>query len=155
MFDLNAAIDQWVAQTVEDQPDLGPHSDELADHVLSLTEALIADGHQPVDAFTQALEALGEPRDLAEEFRKDGGVLARLRRFIDIDRMPSRRQQLSLAAAWILLSLFWAGFIFVDDTWGIILWTITTFLPLSAVATLMARRIALAEAKAGETRRSC
>ncbi len=143
MFDLNDAVDSWLAKAVETEPGLGVYVDEIADHVVSASEANIASGMAPADAFAAAIEALGEPTMLAGEFRKDGGIAATLRRLACNERAPSKREQVAMASAWILMSLFWAGVMIVvqgSSTWATFAWIVTTYLPLTAIGAMMSRR---------------
>ncbi len=145
MFDLNAAIDAWLAEAVASEPDLAPHADELGDHIHSVSRDRIESGEAPADALAAALGALGDASVLAAEFRKDGNILAHLRRLTEADQPPSRREHYGVAAAWIVLSLIWAGvMISVENSlnWALAAWTITTYLPLSYISVKVNKRAA-------------
>ena len=136
MFDLDVAIDQWVDTLIVSHPVLADHADELADHLLMRSRAEMSDGVSPEAALDLAIAALGAPDQLAAEFRRTGGLMSILRCLGGADSTRSTREQLMIAAAWVGLSLVWAGaMIVVDDSmhWMLAGWTLTTFLPLTAV----------------------
>lgn len=146
MFDLDAAIDRWVADAIAAEPRLTTHREEIADHLAAMSQELIAEGATASRAFDEAVEAIGSPTDLAGEFGKARGVVATLRRIACADRARSamtKRQELTIAGAWLVLSLFWAGvMIAVEDgsTWVIMAWLATTYFPLTVIGTVLSRR---------------
>ncbi len=143
MFDLHSAVDRWLDEVVAQEPILQPYTDEIADHIISASEAEIAAGVEPATAFANAIDALGRPAVLADEFSKDGGVAAVLHRLTKSEAPPSKREQLTIAAAWVLMSLFWAGVMIAineSSTWVIFAWIFTTYLPLTAIGAMVNKR---------------
>lgn len=77
MFDVNAAVDEWVHRAL-DEPCLGSRrAAELADHLHCEIERSRAEGHSDEEAFRLATARLGEPGSLAHEMAKNRTVFAR------------------------------------------------------------------------------
>jgi hypothetical protein len=145
MFDLDAAVDQWVAAMVAGQPALADHANEIADHLLMHSRTEMEQGTSPEAALDLAIASLGTPDELAAEFRRSAGLMAKLRCIAAVDAGQSTREQLLMAAAWVTLSLLWAGAMIVfDDTmnWMLAGWVVTTFLPLTLLDAHLRRRAA-------------
>lgn len=147
MFNLDEALEDWIAEAVAAEPALAPHAPELADHVRAVVEDRTAEGLNREEAFAEALAALGEPSALGREFRKRGNLTSCLRSLAaghrQAQRPLGRRAEFGLAAAWILLSLGWASVMFVVDNseeWVIVAWLLTVYCPLVAIGLRLNRR---------------
>lgn len=141
MRDVNELIHDWCATTVATHPELEAHIDELADHVDCVAAKYTASGFDNIEAFARALDELGEIDQLATQFRSASRQSRAARSLQCLVR--TRRPELAVSVAWIVLSLAWAGaMIGIEDSlnWMLAGWTFTTFLPLSAIGTWLARK---------------
>jgi hypothetical protein len=70
MSRLDDLIDQWAQALKASEPRLGPHLDEVKDHVRTSARARIDAGAEVSDAFAAAIGAFGAPREVAAEYLK-------------------------------------------------------------------------------------
>lgn len=61
-------VDAWVEGVASSEPELAPHLDEIADHLLSAARERMAAGTPAPEAFAAAVAAFGAPRDLASQY---------------------------------------------------------------------------------------
>src|SRR4051812_19061704 len=92
MFDLEERIAAWRAAMVNSLGDKTDPIDELESHLREQLHRLALDGYAADEAWRRALERLGPPRQLADEFRKA--------------RSPAPRRWL---AAWSVLAVYIAA----------------------------------------------
>src|SRR5436853_897016 len=71
MFDVEERIAAWRAAMVKSLGDKTDTIDELESHLREQLHRLALEGHAADEAWRRALERLGPPRELAEEFRKN------------------------------------------------------------------------------------
>lgn len=146
MFDLEAAIDQWVESVLAAEPGLAEHKDEIADHLVMSSGAEIERGVSPEASLDLAIAALGPPDQLAAEFRRSRGLMAKIRCIAAAaDREELTREQYLMAGAWIGFSLLWAAAMIRFENnlnWMLFGWVVTTFLPLTVLDAYFRRRSA-------------
>ena len=70
MSQLDDLIDQWAQTLKTAEPDLGPHLDEIKDHVRTDAQTRIDDGSATSTAFAAAIGTFGAPREVANEYLK-------------------------------------------------------------------------------------
>ncbi len=150
--DLEARLDRWTRDTAAAEPRLRPHLEELADHLRSDVGTRLAGGANLDTAFAAAVTALGTPTELSREYAKVERLPARLFGWL-ADERHETRGDLTLAAAWIGMSLIWAataalgpivGFELAVN-WMIVGWAATTFGPLTALDVALRRTRAARE----------
>ena len=106
MFELDAAIRTWRNELARQQTLTKDDLDELEDHFRATCEELVETGIAPDQAAALTRQALGEPRDLATEFRKNDDPW--WRRFI--------------RAGW---AMFAVSFVLPVHVWGITVFNTT------------------------------
>jgi len=106
MFELDAAIRTWRNELVRQQTLTKDDLDELEDHFRATCEELVETGIAPDQAVALTRRALGEPRELATEFRKNDDPW--WRRFI--------------RAGWVMFAV---SFVLPVHTWGITIFDTT------------------------------
>ena len=68
MPQLDELVDEWVRGVEASEPALGPHLEEIADHVRSDARDRVQAGSDVPSAFAAAVGAFGAPRDLAHDY---------------------------------------------------------------------------------------
>lgn len=150
--DFEARLEHWTRDTASAEPRLRPHLDELADHLRSDVEARLESGADLDTAFAAAVTALGTPAELSREYAKVERLPARLLGWL-ADERHETRGDLTLAAAWIGMSLIWAATVALGPivgfelavNWMIVGWAATTFGPLTALDVALRRTRAARE----------
>jgi hypothetical protein len=156
MFDLEEGIRHWRQVQAHALGGRGEILDELECHLREDVQRLIATGQRPASAWETALTRLGDPRQLAAEFRKlpTPGAL----RWLPARVVVAALALLGLALAWLFgMNLFQGkfGVLLAVHVFTIILGYVTTFaVGLLAVWALLSRVVAGSEARQGEGFRS-
>ena len=78
MFDLDREIDSWCRDVLGARCVNTAGMDELVDHVHCEVEKLRGQGMNAEEAFNAATERMGDTRELAREYTKNYGPVARL-----------------------------------------------------------------------------
>lgn len=124
MPSLDTLVAQWAEGLRANHPDVAPHADELADHVSSRAQEMIARGVAVEEAFATALGALGAPSDLQSEFGKN-------------TKVQRRTERRAIGLYLVITFLFTAGVVAIHarydlgaqvTAWIILVWVLTTSL---------------------------
>lgn len=106
MFDLDREIDSWCRQVLGARCVNTAGMDELVDHVYCEVERARSEGMDDAAAFAAATSRLGEPEELAREYRKNYGPVARLfQKLLRLEYQPEYRLHYRL---FIGHSVIWA-----------------------------------------------
>lgn len=141
MAELERLINEWSTALVSDHPELEPLQDQLVDHVYCVAKDHIAGGIPEAEAVGLATAELGPADEIVSQFQAASRQSILRRAFVCKDR--DERAELAVAAAWIIMSLGWAGaMIAFENTfnWMMLGWTLTTFGPLTVIGTWLSRR---------------
>lgn len=116
MFDVNAAVDEWVIRTLGEQCRDSKRATELADHLHCEIEAARAEGRSAEEAFALATTRMGAPGALAEELAKNRSALAAV---CEPLMREERRWRGSGSASTLLLAhaLLWAAGLIASAVW--------------------------------------
>lgn len=126
MSQLDHLIDQWAQALKTAEPRLGPHLDEIKDHVRTSAQVRIDAGAETSNAFAAAIGTFGAPREVANEYLKS----ARAGRNFVLKLVGAYLATVMVAtAAVVLVDAYYP----LDVEWVAIRWTFVVTLPAVAL----------------------